>query len=188
MQEFRQTCKKQIQSIKLDLEKPDNLKQKQINKLYNLIQDTPIIKEHLQSTLDLIASHNLGNDSFFYNKQDLTIILIHFYYIKLKLDVPQLYLNKTESQKRTYKKLIEQNKDKLLSLLFKSCKREYDKEYNFRRTIIQQNPFKVNDEVIKQKLQKLEDNYKGEAEDKQVCAVFDLCDYLMDDPKSSYFD
>ena len=80
-----------------------------------------------------------------------------------------------------------QNKDKLLSLLFKSCKKEYDNQYNLKKSYIEQNPFKVNHDVIKQKLQELEDNYNGEREDYQVCAVFDLCDYLMDDPKSSYF-
>ena len=188
MEEFRQACKTQIKSIKLDLEKPDNLKEKQINKLFNLTKDTPIIKENVDSLLEKIQLNNkITAYPMVYNIQDLKIILIHFYYIKLNLDVPQLYLNKTESQQRTYKRLIAQNKDKLLSLLFKSCKKEYDNQYNLKKSYIEQNPFKVNHDVIKQKLQELEDNYIGEREDYQVCAVFDLCDYLMDDPKSSYF-
>ena len=89
MEDFRQACKQQIQSIKLDLEKSDNLKEKQINKLLNLTKDTPIIKEHLLLTLDLIETHGTSFDtrtnsyySMAYNIQDLKIILIHFYYIK----------------------------------------------------------------------------------------------------------
>lgn len=188
MQEFRETCKKQIKSVKLDLAKSDVDKEKSIAKLFNLVKDTPSVKEHVDSTLNKIELDNKITDyPMVYNIKDLTIILIHFYYIKLNLDVPRLYLNKTESQQRTYKRLIAQNKDKLLSLLFKSCKREYDNQYNLRKSYIEQNPFKVNHDVIKQKLQELEDDYKGEREDNQVCAVFDLCDYLMDDSKSSYF-
>lgn len=194
MQEFRETCKKQIKSIKLDLVKSDVEKEKSIAKLFKLTNDTPSIKEHIDSILQKIQLDNKITDyPMVYNIQDLTIILIHFYYIKLNLDVPRLYLNKTESQQRTYKRLIAQNKNKLLSLLFKSCKREYDNQYNLKKSYIEQNPFKVNHDIIKQKLKELEDYYKGESidgvarEDKQVCAVFDLCDYLMDDPKSSYF-
>ena len=108
MEEFKQACKKQIQSIKLDLEKSDNLKEKQIEKLFKLTKDTPVIKEHVDSILKKIQLDNkITAYPMVYNIQDLTIILIHFYYIKLNLDVPQLYLNKTESQQRTYKSLCD---------------------------------------------------------------------------------